>query len=113
VRSGTNDLDHGFRLGQINTAVEEGSTSKFPGLSQPCSGFQHQLKDVVEHTIAAVAVDFYHVLASVGAGCRHIAYEDFVESLGRGRFNNPAVIKAVGFDGLNMAGRLEKTTKNG
>src|SRR5438874_2380890 len=80
---GIDHVDDRFRLGEIETTVQEGTFGKFPRLGntravrQDC--FQHALRGY-DPTVTA---DLYYVLAGVGVRLPHQTEEDFVHALAR------------------------------
>ncbi len=73
----------GFRLGEIDAAVEKGAHGELSGLGEARPGGDAQLYYVAEHDRRAVGGDFDDVVGSVGMWLGEVGDHDFVDTLGK------------------------------
>ncbi len=92
---GPDHIENGFRLGQIDAAVEEGPQGELARLGQAGAVAERQLQDALQRERAAVAVDLDHILPGVGVGCGHVGDEDFIHPLARLGVDDVAVAEAA------------------
>ena len=62
---GFDEVNDGFRLRQIQFAVEESSFGKLATLGRPCPGDIQRLQSGCQHSRRAVAVEFHCVFSGV------------------------------------------------
>ena len=94
---GPDHVENGFRLRQIDAAIEEGPQGELARLGQAGAVAEYQLQDALQRQRAAVAVDFNHVLSGVGVGCSHVGDEHFIYAFARlGVDDVPVAQAAVG-----------------
>ena len=88
-------VDDGFRLGQIHFSVEKGALGKFSPLGGKRPGEIQSLQPCRQHGRGTVAVKFHRVLAGVGVGRagdhRHALVNDPVLLVVQGSENQTAV----------------------
>src|SRR6266487_6511856 len=68
ISPGANQIDHGFRLGEIHFSVQERALSKFAGPRCPCPCAQTGLQYFRGNERATMATDLHQVFARVTGG---------------------------------------------
>ena len=64
----SNQIDDGFRLGQVDFAVEIGALGKFAGSGRACPCSEACFQDFGRNQCAAMTTDFDQIFAGIAAG---------------------------------------------
>ena len=97
VRAGSDQVQHGLGLRQIQSSIQESSFGKLPGLSMPCPARQRQAKHLPYHEGASVAVDLHGVLSRIASRPLEKGEHHLVHERAPSRIPNLAVIQPVRF----------------
>ena len=89
---GADDVDDGFRLRQVDAAVQEGQLRELAPLRRLGAVFQTELQDAAKGHHAAVALDLDQVFAGIGMWRLHEHAQDLVDGLAGFRVGNVAVV---------------------
>ena len=76
-------VDDRFRLGEIETTVQEGAFGKLPRLGDAGALRQHRFQHPLRGQHTTVATDLRHIFTRVGVRAPHETEEDFVHALAR------------------------------
>ena len=94
------EIDDGFRLGQIHFSVEKGALGEFSPLCGKRPGEIQSLQPCRQHGRGAMAMKFHGVLAGVGVG----RAGDHCHAL----VNDPALLVVKGSENQTAVGRFHK-----
>ena len=94
------EIDDGFRLGQIHFPVEKGAFGEFPPLGGKRPGEIQSFQPCRQHGRGAVAMKFHGVLAGVGVG----RAGDHCHAL----VNDPVLLVVKGSENQTAVGRFHK-----
>jgi hypothetical protein len=95
-RARIDHIDDGFRLGEIEATVQEGTFGKLPGFSNTRALRQNCLQHALRDHSPAMTANLHHVLAGVGVRSPHATEEDFIYPLA-GVIHHKAMVHAMGF----------------
>ena len=70
-----------FRLGQVDTTIQEASFCEFTGFRNAGACFQHCLQYPSCYQRTTMAVDLYDIFFGVGMGCFHDGNQNLVDNL--------------------------------
>ncbi|MFN8537906.1 MAG: hypothetical protein U0232_10590 [Thermomicrobiales bacterium] len=103
-RAGGDDAEHGFGLGEVEAAVGEGAQGEFARFGGAGTGAQAGAQHFARGDEAAVALEFDHLLAGVGARRGHADGEGFVDRRAAVGVDDRAVDQAVGGEAGDVGG---------
>jgi hypothetical protein len=79
LRLGIDEVNNGLRLGQIDSAIDKGPEGEFSRFCEPCTLTENDLENLVKEEIAAMGIDFDHILSSIRMRGFHPREEDLID----------------------------------
>ena len=101
-----NQVRHGFRLGEVETAVQEGALGEFTGTRLPTAGLNEGAHDFLLNERGTVDVELNGVFSGVGLGAAHHQSESFIQGVAGCIFEFTERDGAVGDRGQGLGEHL-------
>jgi hypothetical protein len=100
-RAGSDEVQHGFGLTEIEPAVQESAAGEFPGLGESRSGFDGGNENFLNHLWAAMTRQFDRVLTGIATRCPQDESQNFIDTFAS-TVHDPAVVRTVRFRRLQV-----------
>jgi hypothetical protein len=79
--SGPDRIEHGFRLGKIQSTVQESALGEFARLSQTCARRNTGVAQAGQDQSASMAVKFHYIFCCKRSRPLHVDHQAFIEDL--------------------------------